>query len=49
LVAKHPAEAAEVKSGNQRIFGFFVGSAMKLTQGKGNPKLIQELLKKYLA
>ena len=49
LVEKHPNEAAEVKGGNQRIFAFFVGSAMKLTQGKGNPKLIQELLKKYLS
>ncbi len=32
----------------QRLSGFFVGQAMKKTQGKGNPKIIQELLKKYL-
>ncbi len=31
-----------------RMIGFFVGQAMKKTQGKGNPKLIQELLKKHL-
>ena len=33
----------------QRLSGFFVGQAMKKTQGKGNPKIIQELLKKYLS
>jgi aspartyl-tRNA(Asn)/glutamyl-tRNA(Gln) amidotransferase subunit B len=49
LVAQHPAEAAEYKAGKERLFGFFVGSAMKLTQGKGNPKIIQELLKKFLS
>ncbi len=32
----------------QRLSGFFVGQAMKKTQGKGNPKMIQEILKKLL-
>jgi aspartyl-tRNA(Asn)/glutamyl-tRNA(Gln) amidotransferase subunit B len=32
----------------QRLIGFFVGQAMKKTQGKGNPQLIQEILKKLL-
>jgi len=48
LVANNPEQAAEYKSGKERLFGFFVGQAMKLTQGKGDPKVIQELLKKYL-
>jgi aspartyl-tRNA(Asn)/glutamyl-tRNA(Gln) amidotransferase subunit B len=49
IVAAHPDEVAQYKSGKDRVFGFFVGMAMKQTKGKGNPKIIQELLKKYLA
>lgn len=48
IVAAFPGEVAEYKSGKDRLFGFFVGTAMKKTQGRGNPKVIQELLKKYL-
>ncbi len=48
LVQKHPDEVAQYKAGKDKVFGFFVGLAMKQTQGKGNPKMIQELLKKHL-
>lgn len=48
IVHDNPSQTADYKSGNQRIFAFFVGQAMKQTAGKGNPKIIQELLKKYL-
>lgn len=36
------------KSGKTKLFGFFVGEAMKRTKGKGNPKVINDLLQKYL-
>lgn len=49
IIANNPKQVAEYKSGNERIFGFFVGQAMKVTDGRGNPKMMQELLKKYLA
>lgn len=49
LVATHPDLVADYKAGKQKMFGFFVGEAMKKTQGKGNPKIIQDLLKKYLS
>lgn len=39
---------AEYRAGKQKLFGFFVGQAMERTKGKGNPKMIQELLKKLL-
>ncbi len=39
---------AEYKSGKQNLFGFFVGACMKATQGNGDPKQLQALLKKYL-
>jgi len=48
IIAENPDNVAAYKSGKDRIFGFFVGQAMKKSQGKGNPKIIQELLKKHL-
>lgn len=48
IVDANPSVVAEYKSGKERLFGFFVGQAMQKTQGKGNPKIIQDLLKKYL-
>lgn len=48
IVDANPAIVADYKSGKERLFGFFVGQAMQKTQGKGNPKVIQDLLKKYL-
>jgi aspartyl-tRNA(Asn)/glutamyl-tRNA(Gln) amidotransferase subunit B len=49
IVAENSAQVAEYKSGKEKMFGFFVGVAMKKTQGKGNPAIIQELLKKHLS
>ena len=48
IIALHPAQVAEYQAGKQKMFGFFVGQAMQKTKGKGDPKVIQELLKKYL-
>jgi aspartyl-tRNA(Asn)/glutamyl-tRNA(Gln) amidotransferase subunit B len=48
LVADNPDVVEKYKGGNDRMFGFFVGQAMKATQGKGNPKLISEILRKLL-
>lgn len=39
----------EYKAGRANLFGFFVGAAMQATKGSGNPKIIQEILKKHLA
>lgn len=49
LVAQHPDLVAEYKAGRERVFGFFVGQVMQKTKGKGNPQVIQDLLKQYLA
>ena len=38
----------QYKSGKEKLFGFFVGQAMKETEGKGNPNLINDILKKML-
>lgn len=45
------AEAGNVekyRAGKTQLFGYFVGQVMKATKGRGNPKLINELLKKKL-
>jgi aspartyl-tRNA(Asn)/glutamyl-tRNA(Gln) amidotransferase subunit B len=42
-------KVAEYRSGKDKLFGFFVGQVMKATQGKANPALVNELLKKKLA
>ena len=38
----------EYKSGKEKLFGFFVGQAMKVSDGKANPQLVNEILKKKL-
>lgn len=49
IIAQHQQEVERYKAGAEKLFGFFVGQAMAKTKGKGNPKLINELLKKHLA
>ncbi|MBI2344825.1 Asp-tRNA(Asn)/Glu-tRNA(Gln) amidotransferase subunit GatB [Candidatus Dependentiae bacterium] len=48
VLSEHASVVAEYKSGKQNAFGFLVGTCMKATGGKGNPKIIQEILKKHL-
>ncbi len=48
IIATNTKQVEQYKGGNERVFGFFVGQAMKKTQGRGNPKILQNLLKKYL-
>jgi aspartyl-tRNA(Asn)/glutamyl-tRNA(Gln) amidotransferase subunit B len=48
ILAKHPAEAAQFKAGKQQVLGFLVGNVMKAMKGKGNPKLVNEVLRKKL-
>ena len=49
LLAAHPTQVADYKAGKEKMFGFFVGQMMQKTKGKGDPRIIQELLKKYLS
>ena len=41
-------KATEYKSGKVKLFGFFVGQVMKVSAGKANPQLVNEILKKKL-
>jgi aspartyl-tRNA(Asn)/glutamyl-tRNA(Gln) amidotransferase subunit B len=49
ILAKEGEKIAEYRSGKDKLFGFFVGQVMKATQGKANPALVNDLLKKKLA
>jgi aspartyl-tRNA(Asn)/glutamyl-tRNA(Gln) amidotransferase subunit B len=48
IVAASPDEVARYKAGNKKLMGFFVGQVMKATQGKANPKLVNQILAKKL-
>ncbi|HYE85295.1 MAG TPA: Asp-tRNA(Asn)/Glu-tRNA(Gln) amidotransferase subunit GatB [Vicinamibacterales bacterium] len=45
IVDAHPDIVAEIKAGKDRKFQFLVGQIMKETKGKGDPKLVTELLR----
>ncbi|HEX4896634.1 MAG TPA: Asp-tRNA(Asn)/Glu-tRNA(Gln) amidotransferase subunit GatB [Solimonas sp.] len=49
VMAKNPGQLAEYRAGKDKLFGFFVGQAMKATQGKANPDTLNRLLKEKLA
>ncbi|SIN83641.1 aspartyl/glutamyl-tRNA(Asn/Gln) amidotransferase subunit B [Sulfurivirga caldicuralii] len=48
VIANNPAQVEQYRSGKDKLFGFFVGQVMKATQGKANPKQVNELLRKKL-
>ncbi|HHW47368.1 MAG TPA: Asp-tRNA(Asn)/Glu-tRNA(Gln) amidotransferase subunit GatB [Clostridiaceae bacterium] len=48
IIMNNPQSVADYKNGKQKAFGFLVGQAMKETKGKGNPKIINKLLKDLL-
>ena len=49
VIAENPDNVAAYKSGKDKLFGFFVGQVMKKSQGKANPAMVNELLKKKLS
>lgn len=49
LIAENADKVTQYRAGKQQLFGFFVGLAMKATQGKANPAIVNDLLKKKLA
>lgn len=49
IIANNTPQVEQFKSGNEKILGFFVGQAMKASQGKANPKLLNQLLREKLS
>ena len=48
VIAANADKLAEYKAGKDKLFGFFVGQVMKAMQGKGNPALVNEALKRKI-
>lgn len=48
ILATNVDKVAEYRSGKDKLFGFFVGQAMKASGGKLNPAQLNDLLKKKL-
>lgn len=48
MIADNPDKVAEYKGGKEQLIGWFVGQVMKASQGKANPQMANEALKKKL-
>ena len=48
VLSANPENVEKYKNGKDKLFSFFVGEAMKLSKGKANPKILNELLKSKL-
>ena len=48
VMAANPKQLEDFRGGKDKLFGFFVGQAMKASQGKANPDAVNRLLKEKL-
>jgi aspartyl-tRNA(Asn)/glutamyl-tRNA(Gln) amidotransferase subunit B len=48
VIAANQANVEAYRGGNEKLFGFFVGQVMKASQGKANPKVVNDILKQKL-
>jgi len=48
ILTENKDKVDQYKSGKDKLFGFFVGQVMKVSGGKANPQLVNEILKKKL-
>jgi aspartyl-tRNA(Asn)/glutamyl-tRNA(Gln) amidotransferase subunit B len=48
VINDNPTQVEAYLGGKDKLFGFFVGQVMKLTQGKANPKTVNTILKEKL-
>ena len=48
VINENPSQVEAYLDGKEKLFGFFVGQVMKLTEGKANPKAVNSILKEKL-
>ncbi|NNG12443.1 MAG: Asp-tRNA(Asn)/Glu-tRNA(Gln) amidotransferase GatCAB subunit B, partial [Halobacteria archaeon] len=48
VLENSPTQVEQYRNGQEKVFGYFVGQVMKATQGKANPKQVNELLRKMI-
>lgn len=49
VMADNPDRVADFRGGNEKLLGWFMGQIMKASQGKANPQMVNELLRRKLA
>jgi aspartyl-tRNA(Asn)/glutamyl-tRNA(Gln) amidotransferase subunit B len=49
LIGANPEQTQQYRQGNSKVAGWFVGQMMKASNGKANPQMVNELLKKKLS
>lgn len=49
VLTNNPTQVEQYRAGAVKLFGFFVGQVMKLSQGKANPEQVNQLLKERLS
>lgn len=49
VLRTHPEQLAQLRAGNEKLKGFFVGQVMKAGKGKVNPQLVNEILEATFA
>ena len=49
VIKENPKQLEQFQNGKDKLFGFFVGQAMKASKGNANPKIVNEVLKKKLS
>ena len=48
VIASHPAQVEQFRTGKEKILGFFVGQVMKMTRGQANPAQVNQALRRKL-
>jgi len=48
ILGAYPQQVSQYRAGNTKLLGFFVGKTMEHAQGKANPKVVQEVLRRLL-
>ncbi len=48
VISRNQNKVEQYRAGNKKLFGFFIGQVLKATEGKANPKVVNELVKKIL-
>ncbi len=48
VIQANPGQTAEYRGGKDKLYGFFVGQAMKASKGQANPELLNKVLKEKL-
>jgi aspartyl-tRNA(Asn)/glutamyl-tRNA(Gln) amidotransferase subunit B len=48
IIAKNPDQVEQFMAGKEKVLGFLVGQVMKATQGKANPKKVNDIFRKKI-